>query len=372
MVETEHPISRCVRSTCSAEMALKYERTRPQDVRDTSTSSWRRRESCPWILSCFIWCFIWHESWDAWVLGDPKIDAATWNFYVERGDIELPEQSCIEGSETFSAWIRRQMNSSQYTRLARFVDKSSAKHYAITRAPYITTAQTIALFTRRRLRALRTYNFPDSFAFKAVHGSGMNLLVANRKVFAGNKGKYSRKKRFTGEEMKQLARSWLVRCYSCDIEPQYKYVRRAVIIEEFLGENLPYDYQLFMFGGRPFAVQVRKFEEAPSNSTGSRLRARVHQNRDRTPLTYVDLVNKMSQGPAKPPHSSTVEKMFNAGIALAQGFRFIRVDFYVINETVHFGEMTLSPMKGSYRLDGFFNKEHLKKQIGICVEEADP
>lgn len=264
------------------------------------------------------------------------------------------------------------MNSTRYTRLARFVDKSSAKHYAITRAPYITTAQTIALFTRPRLRALRTYNFPDSFAFKAVHGSGMNLLVADKKVFAGNKGKYSRKKRFTGEEMKQLARSWLVRCYSCDIEPQYKHVRRAVIIEEFLGEHLPYDYQLFMFGGRPFAVQVRKFEETARNSTGSRLRARVHQNRDRTPLTHLDLVNKMNQGPAKPPLTSTVEKMFNAGTALAQGFRFIRLDFYVINETVYFGEMTISPMKGSHRLDAFFNKVHLRKQIGLCEEEADP
>lgn len=306
------------------------------------------------------------------VQGNPKIDAATWKFYLERGDTKPPEQGCMEDSESFSAWIRRQMNSSQYTRLARFVDKSSAKHYAVTHAPYITTAQTIALFTRPRLRALRAFEFPDSFAFKAVHGSGMNLLVANKKVFAGNKGRYSRKKRFTGEEMKQLARSWLSRCYSCDIEPQYKRVRRAVIVEEFLGSHLPYDYQLFMFGGRPFAVQVRRFEEMPKNTSGSRLRARVHQNRNRTPLTFADLVDKMSQSAAEPPPVTSVEKMFNAGIALARGFRFVRVDFYVVNETVYFGELTLSPLKGNYRLDGFFNKEHLRKQVGLCSEEADP
>lgn len=303
------------------------------------------------------------------VKADPKIDASTWEYYEKRGDVEPPTQTCIEETETFSDWMKRQGNQSEYFRLARFVDKSSAKHFAVTRAPEITTPQTLALFTRPRLRALRKYDFPESFAFKAVHGSGMNLLIANKKVFAGNKGKYSRKKRFTGEEMKQLARGWLSRCYNCIAEPQYKRVRKAVIVEEFLGTHLPIEYKLFVFGGKIYAVQVRRFEEMPKTSLGSRMLTRIFQNRDGSTLSTADFAARAAEFVQELPTLEALQKMYTAGRLIAEGFRFVRVDFYILNETVYFGEITLSPLQATELLNGFFNKKHLKASIGLCSAE---
>lgn len=316
----------------------------------------------------FLWIYL-HESMHKNVKADPKIDASTWSFYERRGDLDPPRQTCIEEMETFSDWMRRQANETNYYQLARFVDKSSAKHFAVTLAPEITTAQTLALFTRPRLRALRKYEFPESFAFKAVHGSGMNLLIANKKVFAGNRGKYSSKKRFTGEEMKQLARTWLSRCYNCIAEPQYKRVRKAVIVEEFLGIHLPIEYKLFIFGGKIYAVQVRLFEVMPKTSQGSHMRTRIFQNRNGTTLSTADLAASAAGFVPELPSQVALQKMYNAGRLIAEGFRFVRVDFYILNETVYFGEITLSPLQATDALNGFFDKEHLKSSIGLCSAE---
>jgi hypothetical protein len=172
---------------------------------------------------------------------------------------------------------------------------------------------------------------PMACVFKATHGSGWNILcrdrrTANRAVIIAQLGQWLRKNHFW------QTREWVYR----DIPPR-------VLIEEMLyGEDggVPKDYKVFCFHGEPAFIQV------DINRFGGENRRRNIYDLE---WRLLPLSIKFPQDPeaniVKPP----LAKMLAKSRALAAPFVHTRVDWFVVNGQLRFGELTFFHGRGIER-----------------------
>ena len=111
----------------------------------------------------------------------------------------------------------------------------------------------------------------------------------------------------------------------------YASVARALIAEPLVGDAsvLPLDYKVYVFGGQATHVQVHL-------DRGFDHRWVLHDR------TFRPLV----AGSDRPAPPRSLNAMLEAAEILAQGFDFLRVDFYDIDGAARFGEFCLYPGSG--------------------------
>lgn len=125
--------------------------------------------------------------------------------------------------------------------------------------------------------------------------------------------------------------------YLYGLELQYKDVPPRLIAEEFLPiNNEVYDYKIWCFHGKPEFIGVQYIDE--------------HHN---IYINFYDLdwnlqhfssYKKIDAVIKKP---ASLDTLIEKATVLAQGFLFVRVDFYVLsNNLIKFGEMTFTPASG--------------------------
>jgi hypothetical protein len=170
-------------------------------------------------------------------------------------------------------------------------------------------------------------DLPDRFAMKLNFACTYNIICQD-------KSKLDREK--TAEQLRVWMRQkpWLG--YA---ELQYKDVTLKIIVEKFLeGKNglFPEDYKLYCFHGEPKAILYMSgrysdhmmvgFFDTDWNYLGSTQKAYEGFDRDNLP--------------EKP---ASLRMMLEAAKALSKPFPFVRMDFYDLDGTAIFGEMTFSP-----------------------------
>ncbi|MDE6608122.1 MAG: hypothetical protein K2K54_10265 [Lachnospiraceae bacterium] len=164
---------------------------------------------------------------------------------------------------------------------------------------------------------------PDQFALKLTKGSGFNIIC-------GDKSKLNRNKVLT-----QLDKWLAVNNYYLSRESQYK-GKNKIIAEKLLEYDIK-DYKFFCFDGNPFMlkVDVNRFSGHRAN--------------------YYDLdwnLLEINEGGCPRDPSSNIlrpkefEEMVNITRILAKGWSFVRIDLYVHEGKVFFGEMTFHPAGG--------------------------
>lgn len=169
---------------------------------------------------------------------------------------------------------------------------------------------------------------PDSFVMKAVHGSGPQFItfVKDRRAW-------------TNEQLRMQADKLLQQTYgNLTNELWYAQMKPYILIEELLSDQqfeVPLDYKFFVFAGRVEYIQVdyARFSK----------HTRTFYDRDWQvqPFTF-----KYPQGSTSPRPKQLTE-MITIAERLAQGFDFVRIDLYCVNETrIVFGEITLAPEAG--------------------------
>lgn len=169
---------------------------------------------------------------------------------------------------------------------------------------------------------------PESFVVKATHGSGADFLFFVRD-----------KQNIPTATIKQRAYQLLKQKYGhITNESWYTKMHPQIIVEEMLQDdryNVPLDYKIFVFGGQAKLIQVdySRF----TNHT----RTLYDINWQALPFTF-----KYPQGIISPKPKLLAE-MISAAESLAEGFDFLRVDLYCINDQrIVFGEITLTPEAG--------------------------
>lgn len=161
---------------------------------------------------------------------------------------------------------------------------------------------------------------PDQFVLKCTHDSGSYCICRDKKNFDIKKAR----KRIN----KGLRRDY----YYNSREWPYRYCKHRIVAEMLLspsnGGELK-DYKFFCFNGTP------KFMYVSNDITN-------HARTDFFDMDYNNLDMRMKDKNSKvlPPKPKMFEKMKALSTKLCEGFPHVRVDFYIVDDNIYFGELT--------------------------------
>lgn len=183
---------------------------------------------------------------------------------------------------------------------------------------------------------------PKRFVLKCNHGCAYNIVVSDKS------------KLDKAATVKQL-NEWLKEDFGAfNIELHYSAIKHhRITCEEFLGENIT-DYKFFCFDGKPNCIYV---------STDL-----IHDRQAQIGFFYLD-------GKKMPLHRDDYtdipvvtlpdfyDEMRRAAEVLCKDFPFVRVDFFVANNTWYFAELTFTPGAGMMP----FNPEEYDLEWGKMI-----
>lgn len=169
-------------------------------------------------------------------------------------------------------------------------------------------------------------SLPERFAIKWNFGCGYNVICADKSRLDIPA---------TVRKLKKWGREPFWAFYS---ELQYRGVEKKLIIEEYLGSedgSLPEDYKFYCFNGKPYCVMLceGRDEGWPKFYFFDRNFKLLRINRD-----SVNAPNGFTL-----PKPAGLDEAFEAAEILSGGFKFVRVDLYIKDGSVYFGEMTFTP-----------------------------
>ena len=169
---------------------------------------------------------------------------------------------------------------------------------------------------------------PNEFVIKCNHGSGWIIIVNDKNTI--NRG-----------EVKARLHRWLNTTYGIyGFELQYINIPPRVIIEKKMeneGHDDLFDYKFYCFGGEPKYIQF-----GHDRFHGELKFATFNTRWERQPFAYN---HPMTDKVVKRPDN--LDLMLNIAKKLSEGFEFVRVDLYRLNDgTIYFGEMTFTPESG--------------------------
>ena len=163
---------------------------------------------------------------------------------------------------------------------------------------------------------------PDRFVLKCNHGCAYNLVCSDKNTF-------------DREAARRQLGKWMKEDFGAfNIELHYSAIRRHMITcEEHLGDNIT-DYKFFCFNGVPKYIYV---------STDL-----IHDRQAQIGFFYLD-------GKKMPLHRDDYtdipsvvlppffDEMKAVAANLCADFPFVRVDFFLANDTFYFAELTFTP-----------------------------
>lgn len=169
-------------------------------------------------------------------------------------------------------------------------------------------------------------SLPESFAMKWNFGCGYNIICDSKKnldIAA------------TEEKLKKWGKEPFWAFFS---ELQYRHVEKKIIVEEYIGNEdgtPPEDYKFYCFHGKAYCVMlcVGREEGWPKFYFFDRDFNLMRINRD-----SVNAPEGFSL-----PKPEGLDEAFEIADRLSQGFPFVRVDLYVTDKGIRFGEMTFTP-----------------------------
>jgi len=179
-------------------------------------------------------------------------------------------------------------------------------------------------------------SLPNQFVLKCNHGSAMNIIV-------NDKTKLNIKK-----TIKKL-NNWLKLNYATMngmYENHYSFIDRKIIAEEYIQEidgNL-HDYKFHCFNGTPKYCQL--IGDRVPNSHHYLLSFYTPEWK-KTNITY----NNHEIYKKEYPKPEQLDAMLQLAKEMSSSFSYVRVDFYVLNGDIYFGELTFTPDSGIFNFN---------------------
>lgn len=165
---------------------------------------------------------------------------------------------------------------------------------------------------------------PDSFVLKTTHDSGGLLVCRDKSRF----DRESARRHFK----KALKRNF----YWSGREWPYKNIKPRIIAEKFiptLGNPDSFEYKLTCMNGKVvFSTVCRGIAHSDLS-----LRTNDHFDRNNEPMPWYAYYKHSKEPVSLPPQ---IDEMISCAETLGAGIPYVRVDFYIVDGTVYFGEMT--------------------------------
>ena len=227
----------------------------------------------------------------------------------------------LDNPKTFNEklqWLKIYDRNPLYTKL---VDKYLVKDWVKEKIGEEYIIPTLAKYNRAE--EINLDELPEQFVLKCNHDSGSVVICKDKCSFDLEKAK--------GKLNKCLERD--TSSFFC--EWAYRNVPRCIIAEPFMqeeGQDDLMDYKFFCFGGVPRIMYMSR-DHAENVTT------------DFFDMDFNHLPIRMQAPPSKvpPKKPEQFEKLKELAACLSQGIPHVRVDFYVINGRIYFGEMTFTP-----------------------------
>lgn len=245
--------------------------------------------------------------------------AIRWNFRRAHGyepNLEAPRSL----SEKLQ-WVKLNCD---LRPLARYVDKYEVRAFVRSRIGEDFLIPLHGLFDD--FDSVPLTALPPSFAMKATHGSGWNLLVKDKSTLDW------------GRARKQM-NAWLSSDYARRTgEMNYAGLRGRILIEQLISDpscDLR-DYKFYCCEGEPLGahVDIDRFGDH---------RYRVY---DADWSEFAKSDPRDALGVPEVPRPARLKEMLEICRALSRGFPYVRVDLYYTCGKVYFGELTFTPASG--------------------------
>lgn len=169
---------------------------------------------------------------------------------------------------------------------------------------------------------------PNQFVIKCNHGSGWNIIVKD-------------KVKLDLLEVKEKLDKWMSTnfAFRWGYELHYKNMQPKIIIEKYMEDESGElrDYKYTCFNGKPEFIWI------DSERYTNHKRNLYDLNWKQLPYK----VNSKYQTFPSPQKPKCLDEMTHLAQILSKDFPYVRVDFYIINNHVYFGEMTFTSSSGT-------------------------
>lgn len=219
-------------------------------------------------------------------------------------------------------WLKLYDRNPDYTIM---VDKVKAKEWVSQRIGSQYIIPTIGVWENPE--DIDFEELPNRFVLKCNHNSGVGMFICKDKTKMNKKAVIKELHAGLNENYFLKYREW-----------PYKNVPRRILAEQFMEdeENSELmDYKFFCFNGKPYMMYISQDHS-------------LHPTTDFYDMNFNHLPLRM-----KDPNGSVdynkpkgFEEMYKIAAVLSEGIPHLRVDFYVINNRVYFGELTFFPNAG--------------------------
>lgn len=184
-------------------------------------------------------------------------------------------------------------------------------------------------FHTQDYKDIKPENLPDyPFIIKANHTAGTNHIVREKSKVDWNR-------------VQADCRWWLhLNYYYIEKEWQYNKIKPRIVVEKLLIDTdgqVPSDYKLYYFDGK------FEFLQLDLNRFTNHKRNLYDKDWNLLPFTWSTLdadKNPVYTNGGAVERPKNWDKLIELGEKLAKPFPFVRVDFYLLNDEIYFGELT--------------------------------
>lgn len=267
--------------------------------------------------------------------GQGKYDAWEDERYIKRYfECTIGKKLDLENPKTFNEklqWLKLHDRNPEYTKM---VDKYLVKEYVanIIGKEYI--IPTLGVWDRAE--DIDFEKLPDKFVLKCNHNSGLGMCICKD----NSKLDVPRTRALLN---KGLAQNY----YLHGREWPYKDVIRRIIAEEYIedgiGKSTLDDYKILCFNGEPKIIELHR-----GRFTSNHTQDFYDVKWNRLDLSQPDICN--SHLTMEKP--LLLDKMIELSTVLCAGIPHVRVDWYIANGRLFFGELTFFDGSGFERFCG--------------------
>lgn len=239
----------------------------------------------------------------------------------------------LSNPQTFNEkiqWLKLYDRNPAYTEM---VDKYEVKKYIAEKIGAKYLIPTLGVW--EKFEEIDFDCLPEQFVLKCTHDSG-GLVICR------DKSKFDRKK-----SRRKLAGSLRSNYYYIFREWPYKHVKPRIIAEKYMTESgkiVPEDYKVYCMNGVPkyIAVMHNRFQEKKA------LSETVYDVNWRPQNFSFDEHFSVSGEIQERPER--LEELLRIAAVLCQDMPQVRLDFYIIDNQIYFGEITFYTASGLQRM----------------------
>lgn len=259
------------------------------------------------------------------------------SFVKKKFKIKFNKELDFANPQTFNEKLNVLKISQAASDVSSFVDKFKVREYIKNKIGEEYLVENFGVFNSFNREIFNS--LPEQFIIKGVHGVSMNYICKQK-----NESDY--------KILFKKINKWLNRnAYYISREKQYYDIEPRFIVEKLMVNSdgkSPDDYKFHCFNGKIAFVSVAssRFDENYSFTNydaDGRILPFAYNGPRNTSVHQIDLS----------PFKSIVEK-------LASDFNFVRVDLYLFENQIKFGELTFTPFNGM----GVFDPPHYDLEFG--------